>query len=271
VAGVQAPWGQPYARVGLSPATTATDIRTVIGMTQAMAKRSRCFTAVVAVAAALGTMLTACAGDPEEPREASSPATAPSPDAEPYFTEPFDDDANGWGVIDHPEYGTTAYENGDYVWALTGRIGHLAPEALIEPLDAGELTLADVVVDASATIESGDGVAGVFCRETPDTDADFQWYEFVVRDGYTAIRLADLESNIEVLAEDEGLALPKGEEFRLTASCVGETLTMAVDGRVVLEATDATLADGGVGVEAFTFPLHSEMRMRWHDFSLSKV
>ena len=44
---------------------------------------------------------------------------------------------------------------------------------------------------------------GVFCREVPDTDADFQWYEFVVRDGYAAIRLADLAGNLDVLAETE--------------------------------------------------------------------
>ena len=47
-----------------------------------------------------------------------------------------------------------------------------------------------------------------------------QWYEFVVRDGYAAIRLSDLESNIEVLAEDKQLDLPAGEDFQLTGACV---------------------------------------------------
>ena len=40
---------------------------------------------------------------------------------------------------------------------------------------------------------------GVF-REVPDTDADFQWYEFVARDRFAAIHKADSEGNLEVLA-----------------------------------------------------------------------
>ena len=61
---------------------------------------------------------------------------------------------------------------------------------------------------------------GVFCREVPDTDSDFQWYEFVVRDGYAAIRQADLAQNLEVLAEVDDVDIPLGEEATIEASCV---------------------------------------------------
>jgi len=234
-----------------------------------MTQRPHLSAATLASAIALTTILAACGSDAATPSSTSS--TVPSPDDAPYFSESFDDDSNGWGIVDNPDYGTTAYENGDYVWKLTGRIGHLAPAALGEPIDAGELTLADVVVHATATIESGDGVAGVFCRETPDTDADYQWYEFVVRDGYAAIRLTDSESNIVVLVEDKELALPADEEFQLTGACIGDTLSMALNGKPVLQARDDTLTDGLPGVEAFTYPVHSAMDLRWHDFSVSKA
>jgi hypothetical protein len=93
----------------------------------------------------------------------------------------------------------------------------------------------------------------------------------VVRDGFAAIRLSDLESNIEVLAEDKQLDLPAGEDFQLTGACVGDTLSLAVNGKPVLQAHDDTLSDGVPGVEAFTYPVHAEMDLRWHDFSVSKA
>jgi hypothetical protein len=227
---------------------------------------------ILATTVALASTLAACGDDNKTASSASSrPASVPTPDATPFFSEPFDDDANGWGVIDSPDYGTAAYEGGDYVWNLTGRIGHLVPDKLADQMDAGKLTLADVVVNAKGTIDVGLGVAGVFCRETPDTDADFQWYEFVVRDGYAAIRLTDVESNIKVLAKDTSIALPLEEEFELTGACIGDTLSMAINGKPVLQVRDDKLTDGMAGVEAFTYPIHAVMKLRWHDFSVSKA
>jgi hypothetical protein len=253
--------------MGLAPATTGPTILTVMGMTQRLQRHA----GILATTAALGTLVVACGDDADTSTTAAPSFVVPSPDDAPYFSEPFDDDSNGWGTLDDPDYGTAGYEGGDYVWRLRGRIGHVVPTTLGEPVDAGELTLADVVVHATGTIESGDGVAGVFCRETPDTDAEFQWYEFVVRDGYAAIRLSDMESNIEVLAEDEQLDLPAGEDFQITGACVGDTLSLAVNGTPVLQAHDDRLSDGVPGVEAFTYPVHAQLDLRWHDFSVSKA
>ncbi len=76
----------------------------------------------------------------------------------------------------------------------------------------------NVVVRADVTPVQGAAVSGVFCRESPDTDADFQWYEFVARDGFAAIRIADSEGELEVLAETEDLTLPMGEMFTMEAA-----------------------------------------------------
>ena len=53
---------------------------------------------------------------------------------------------------------------------------------------------------------------------------------------------------------------------------LGERL--AADGHEVTYLTlrqwDRGTDPGVPGVEVFTFPVHSEMRVRWHDFSVSK-
>ncbi|MEJ7721886.1 MAG: hypothetical protein WKF58_16305 [Ilumatobacteraceae bacterium] len=32
------------------------------------------------------------------------------------FNDSFDDDRNGWGVVDDPQFGSTAFADGDQVW-----------------------------------------------------------------------------------------------------------------------------------------------------------
>ena len=115
----------------------------------------------------------------------------------------------------------------------------------------------------------------MFCRENPDDDADFQWYEFVARDGYSAIRLADAEGNLEVLAESDEVDLPMGEPISFEASCVNDDagdaqLSMSLNGDPVLTAVDDDpLENGAPGIGAWTFPLHEPMQVRWHEFTVT--
>jgi hypothetical protein len=213
------------------------------------------------------------------PTASTAPQTDPSspPTAAVLFEEPFDDDRNGWGVVDDPEYGSTAYESGDYVWEFTGTVGHLLPKVLGDQYDRGELDMADVVVRAEATVVAGGGVIGVFCREETDVDAEVQWYEFVARDGFAAIRRADLEGNIEVLAETEDVVLPTGIPIAIEATCTDDDaghaeLSLTLDGDPVLTATsDQPLGVGPPGLQAWTFPMHEQMDIRWHEFSIHAV
>jgi len=190
------------------------------------------------------------------------------------FSDDLDDDSNKWGVVDDPEFGTAAFTGGDYVWNFRGSMAHWLPGVLIDKYDAGELEMRDVVVDAELTISSGGGVAGVFCRETPDTDAEWQWYDFVVRDGYAAIRLADSEGNITPLAEGREIALPLGTPISIEATCQDDgggvaALSMAVNGAPVLETVvDSPLGNGAPGMSAWTFPMHEPMDIVWHSFSV---
>lgn len=193
------------------------------------------------------------------------------------FEDPLDDDQNGWALPEN-EAARFYYEDGDFIWESKQENlrPHLLAATIGEAYDAGELEMLDVVVRADVTAVQGAAAAGVFCRESPDTDADFQWYEFVVRDGFAAIRIADSEGDLEVLAETEDLSLPVGEMFTMEAACVdggGQAqLWLTINGEVTLQAThDEPLENGAAGLQAYDAPEAANAErfiIRWHDFTV---
>jgi hypothetical protein len=263
--------------------------------------RPRMSRRVIAMIAVTGAVATGCNDD--EPSTAATPApvaseaattaapiaattpattdgaaggtSASAGSATTRFSDDFVDDRNGWGLVDDPQFGGASYADGDYVWNFRGSLAHWLPAVLGDQYDAGELQMVNVVVRADLTISSGNGVAGVFCRENPDTDADWQWYEFVVRDGYGAIRLADAEGNLTPLAETESLSLPLGTPIVLEARCADDEsgaakLALTVNGSPLLDATveEGVLGNGVAGLQAWTFPAHEQMDIAWHSFSV---
>jgi hypothetical protein len=191
------------------------------------------------------------------------------------FHDDFADDRNGWGLVNDPVAGTASYADGDYVWKFTGSMSHWIPAKLGDQYDRGELTMRDVAVKADLTIVSGGGVAGVSCRETKDTDAEYQWYEFVARDGYAAIRQSDEKGNIEVLAKTDKVHLPRDKSFTVEGLCVDDSskmthLTMRLGGAAVLDVEHPSeLGNGVPSLQAWTHPVHAPMEIHWHDFTIS--
>ena len=224
----------------------------------------------------LGLSLAGCASATPSPEHTEGSEAAASGTV--VLQEDFDDDRNEWGIVDG-EFGSAYYEDGEYVWETTGSNIHWAPAMFVPEEIGGSYTgdpdLGDVVVRAEFTIVSGEGVAGVFCREAPDTDAEAEWYEFVVRDGFAAIRRADFESNLEVLASTEEVRLPQGDEFALEATCsTGDDgtaeLGLLLDDELTLSATDAEpIAPGPVGQQGYTHPMHAPMTVRWNSFTVT--
>ena len=206
----------------------------------------------------------------------ADPAAAPTA-GEVLFEDALDDDGNGWALPEN-DLARFYYEDGDFIWESKQENlrPHLLAATIGEAYDAGELEMRDVVVRADVTPVQGAAVAGVFCRENTDTDADFQWYEFVVRDGFAAIRIADSEGDLEVLAETDDLTLPMGEMFTLEAACVDDggqaQLWLSVNGDVTLQATDDDpLENGAAGLQAYDAPEAAAAErfiIRWHEFTV---
>ncbi|MEO8328796.1 MAG: hypothetical protein ABI586_02210 [Candidatus Nanopelagicales bacterium] len=206
------------------------------------------------------------------------PLATPGP---PIMDEAFKDDSNGWGIVDS-EDGHNYYAKGQYVVDFrAGPFLHWVSDVLAQEWEAETVDLSDVVIKAKGTTTRGEGVVGVFCRETVDTDAEFEWYEFVVRDGYAAIRRADLRGNLRVLAETDNLALPLDVPFTLEATCVNDnddaaSLSLGLDGEELLRATDGedALTDGLVGIQIWDAPDSLEVdppRVEWDSFLVSEA
>lgn len=206
----------------------------------------------------------------------------PPPQAGPaLFQDSFADDSNGWALPENDKLRTTV-EQGDFVWqakALGDVRPHILPRPLGEAFDAGTLRMRDVVVTADVTPEAGEGAMGVFCREVRDGDAEFQWYEFVVRDGYGAIRRADSAGDLKVLATTDQISMAAGEKATVQAVCADDDaghgqLWLSLDGDVVLHAEEAEpLGNGAPGLQAYDSPDEdpaARFRIRWHDFTVQR-
>jgi hypothetical protein len=234
----------------------------------------------VLVAALL--LVGACSDDGAASSEGSRPtASAPAPGAT-LFTDTFQDDHNDWALPEN-ENSRTEVVRGDFVWEAK-RAADLRPHLIAQPLgdafDRGKLRMLNVVVRAVVTPERGAGAYGVFCREVRDTDSDFQWYEFVARDGYAAIRRADSAGHLEVLAKTTDVHLPLGHEATLEAACTDDAqgqarLWFSVNGEALLATTDPhALGNGVAGLQAYDAPdedAGSRYLIRWHDFTVSRA
>jgi hypothetical protein len=246
----------------------------------------------LAVGGLLAATLAACSSDgdsdvagvdtaPSSPAATTTTSTATpdaARDAVSTFTDSFDDDQHGW-ALPPSSSGTTTIEGGDFVWE--SKLPHLRPHLIAatlgEAYDQGRLAMTDVAVHASVTPERGAAAMGVFCREVPDTDADFQWYEFVVRDGYAAIRHADLAGNLDVLAETRDVQVALGAALSLEATCVDTpagtvSLALSLDGSPVLDAdADDPLGNGVAGLQAYDATEDESAErflIAWHDFTV---
>jgi hypothetical protein len=214
------------------------------------------------------------AGQAAETTAAAESATEPVS----AFEDSFDDDRHGWALPPAPS-GTTTVEGGDFVWEsrLPGLRPHVLATTLGEAFDEGRLAMTDVLVTASVTPERGAAALGVFCREVPDSDADFQWYEFVVRDGYAAIRLADSAGDLDVLAETTSPRLPLESTASIAATCVdgadeSASLTLILDGTAVLDTrVEDPLGNGPAGLAAYDAAEDESadrFLISWHDFTV---
>ncbi|HAY85380.1 MAG TPA: hypothetical protein DCY42_10805 [Chloroflexi bacterium] len=236
-----------------------------------MQHKTKLFLMLVAVVAASLACATFSGNDPAPtiaptnppPPTATAPpptATTPPTDDRFLFQDDFSDPNSGWDRFSD-EGGGTDYLNGGYLigvytdvyfyWANPYR------------------TFQDVIieVDAELITDEEDNQYGIVCRQT---DID-NWYVLVISgDGYASIRKRFLGGDLEYLTDwVESSAINTGmASNKLRAECVGNRLSLYVNGVLAIEAFDSDLVSGDVGLLAGTFSA-TQTEVMFDNFTVS--
>jgi hypothetical protein len=176
------------------------------------------------------------------------PTTAPT--SKVLFQDDFTNTGSGWDSVSDSS-GVTDYYNGAYrIQVLTDSLSIWANPSKSFP--------ADVRVEVDATKNGGpdDNAFGVICRYQ-DTDNFYRFY--ITSDGYIGI-VRRQGGNATVISSADGKLQP-ASGFKTGAAtnhiegdCIGNTLTMYVNGTQMAQATDSSFTSGGdVGLIAQAF------------------
>ncbi len=121
----------------------------------------------------------------------------------------------------------------------------------------GENIEGDVRVEVAVTKAAGpdDNDMGVLCRYTKKNDVFNFYYFMITSDGYAAIEKMK-DSNSEMISGTEmtqSSAIKKSSVNHIRADCIGENLTLYVNGTRVASAIDDEFTGGDIGLIAGTF------------------
>jgi len=161
------------------------------------------------------------------------------------FFDDFSDECSGWEIN---ETASSAYGYRDEAFYFDLRdSGQIA-------LSIPGLSLSDVVIDVSTeqATSAGDNSWGVVCRYLDVNN----YYGFEISDDQYFTIYAFLEGEYVPLLEWSQLpsiATGDGAQNRLSASCVGETLSLYLHGQQVASVTDSRLTAGDIGLTVSTY------------------
>lgn len=166
-----------------------------------------------------------------------------APSGEILFEDDFSDPNSGW-IVYHDDEFSADYQNGEFLIDVK-------PE---NSTNSGiyDQYFGDVVVSVDARIDMATGVGdyGIICR-FQDND-NFYALE-ISEDGYFSIWMLQ-SGDFSYLYEWEYFyTIPAGQTANITAACVGDMLSLAVNNVLLVEVTDSSFASGDVGLVAGTF------------------
>jgi hypothetical protein len=162
------------------------------------------------------------------------------------FSDDFSDTSSGWDQENY-DTGLTDYAAGEYQI--------LVNEANYDYWANPGLNLSDVIIDVDTTRAAGpaDNDIGVICRYQ---DVDNFYAMLISSDGFYAIAKNE-GSGLSSLGQEQMLPSDAvntdSAENHITASCIGQTLTLSVNGVQVAQVTDDSFASGDVGLIAGTY------------------
>lgn len=168
--------------------------------------------------------------------------------ADVYFQDDFSNESTGWPTVRTDE-GVTDYENGVYrIYVNLANQDYFATPGLFPQGDVR------VEVDASKVGGSDDNDFGIICRYQDNNNL----YQFLLSsDGYVGI-LKLVDGSMQSIAAETLIEHPAvnmgNAQNQIRADCIGDTLTLFVNGQQVSTAQDTTFPDSGdVGVFAGTY------------------
>jgi len=166
------------------------------------------------------------------------------------FEDDFSDPSSGWDRYDDTEGVADYSDNGYLIQVFTDNQFYFANPGLTD-------LPGDVRIEVEATKINGpdDNSFGIICRYQDVSN----FYRFIATsDDYAGILL--VQDNVMTNLSGENLtpitaALPGNATNNLRADCIGDTLTLFVNGEEVLSVQDSTFTDGDVGLFAGTFDI----------------
>ena len=162
------------------------------------------------------------------------------------FEDDFSDSSSGWDQFNQPE-GITDYTNGIYrIFVNAAQVDYWANPGL---------NFTDIIVSVEATKVAGpdDNDFGVICRYKDQSN----FYFFLASsDGFYAIGRM-IEGSQELLGEEQLLptdAIVQGNSTNtVEASCIGNQLTLTINGETITTVEDRSFTEGDVGLIAGTY------------------
>lgn len=166
------------------------------------------------------------------------------------FKDDFSDTNGGWPEKSEPGVSTIEYEDGGYR-ILVEKIG------LTQTISLGE-DFADVRIEVDAKKLGGpnDNQFGVHCRHNGNKGDTQSYFFWITSDGYAVIGLHS-KGDWHYLSSENMIysdAINQGEKNNhIRADCIGNKLTLYVNGQKIAEITDKTLSRGDVALDAGAF------------------
>ncbi len=158
------------------------------------------------------------------------------------YQDDFSNPNSGWENIADSD-GQIGYSNGTYIISVT------SPNTVLSGT-SGQ-TASDVVMKVTAGViqSTGEGDYGMICRQQEDRS----YYAFEIReDGYASIWKNYSSTIVPLIDWQYFPSLDSRSSANFSVSCVGNQLTLAVDGRTLLSTTDSDFIGGDTGLAAGT-------------------
>jgi len=156
------------------------------------------------------------------------------------FQDDYSDPKSGWSIFDN-QTGWGSYLNNEF-HILVKKDHTLLATTL-------QNSFKDVVVKVKTSIlsQTGEGDRGVMCRFT---DPDNYYLLSISEDGYYGI-FKKVDGLFTPLVNWQySHVITKYTPVILTAACIGDTLTLGVDGTALAQVKDAALTQGDIGLAA---------------------